>query len=129
MRRIDGSEMPRRTVLVAAAALVFAGAARAQVSPADPPPPDPPPSELEPVRAVVAGPRGLMVRVTSHGCTSKTDFAHYVEPRGDAVTVAFARKRLDRCGGRRGELEILFSYEELGVARGQPLVVLNPIGR
>jgi hypothetical protein len=131
LRHITGSQTPRRT-FVAAVAVMLAGAAFAdgatgQVLSAGEA--EPPSSELEPIHAVIAGPRGLTVRVTSHGCTTKADFAHYTEPRGEAVTVAFARRRLDRCGGVAREAEILFSYEELGLARGQPSVVLNPIGR
>ncbi len=109
--------------MTAAAAMLAVG----QVAPADGA--EPPPQELEPIGGVIAGPRGLTVRVTSGGCTTKADFAHYTEPRGEAVTVAFARRRLDRCGGKAGEVEILFSYQELGLARGQAVVVLNPIGR
>ena len=115
--------MLRRGFLLALGAALAVGPAMAQT------PPEPPPQELEPIHGVIAGPRGLVVRVTSHGCTTKADFAHFTEPRGQAVTVAFGRRRLDRCGAGARELELVFSYEELGLTRGQAVVVLNPIGR
>ena len=73
--------------------------------------------------------RGLTIRVTTHGCTRKADFAHFTEPKGQTTTIAFARKRLDRCGQRAGQMDILFSYVELGLARDQPVIVLNPLAR
>ena len=72
---------------------------------------------------------GLTVRVTTHGCTKKADFAHFAEPKGQTTTIAFARKRLDRCGQRAGQLDLLFSYAELGLAKDQPVMVLNPVVR
>jgi hypothetical protein len=115
--------MRRRAVLLALSASVMAAPAFAQDAP------EPPPAELEPVHRVVADRRGLTIRVTTRGCTGKADFAHFTEPRGQTVTIAFARKRLDRCGRRAGQLDILFSYAELGLAPGQPVVVLNPVVR
>jgi hypothetical protein len=91
--------------------------------------PEPAPAELEPVHKVVADKLGLTIRVTTHGCTRKADFAHFTEPKGQTATIAFARKRLDRCGQRAGQLDILFSYEELGLARDEPVMVLNPLVR
>jgi hypothetical protein len=131
LKHITGSQTPRRTFMAAAVAMLagvaFADVAAGQALPAGAA--EPPPQGLEPIGGVTAGPRGLMVRVTSHGCTTKADFAHYTEPRGEAVTVAFARRRLDRCGGAARELDLVFSHEELGLVKGQPVVVLNPIGR
>ena len=113
--------MDRRTLLLALAASAFAAPVLAQDGPA--------PAELEAVHKVIADQRGLTIRVTTRGCTKKADFAHFTEPRGQTVTIAFARKRLDRCGQRAGQLDILFSYEELGLSPGQPVVVLNPLAR
>jgi hypothetical protein len=131
LKHIIGSQTPRRTFMAATVAML-AGVALADVAPGQVLPAgaaEPPPQELEPIGGVTAGPRGLMVRVTDHGCTTKADFVHYTEPRGEAVTVAFGRRRLDRCGGAAREMELVFSYEELGLVKGQPAVVLNPIGR
>ncbi len=115
--------MLRRAVLLTLGAAMLASPALAQDIP------EPAPAELEPIHKVVADPHGLTVRVTTHGCTTKADFAHFTEPRGQAVTVAFARRHLDRCGQRAAQLDILFSYEELGLAHDQPVMVLNPLAR
>jgi len=115
--------MDRRAFLLGAGAVAMAPAALAQDAP------EPAPAELEPVHKVVADRRGLTVRVTTHGCTAKADFAHFTEPKGQTTTIAFARRRLDRCGQRAGQLDILFSYEELGLAPDEPVMVLNPLAR
>jgi hypothetical protein len=88
---------------------------------------DPPPQELEPIHAALAGRRGLTIRVNSHGCTRKGDFAYFVERKGAAVTVAFGRKRIDRCGKRLSQADLAFSYDELGISKGEDVVVLNPL--
>ena len=115
--------MERRAVLLALGAKMFAAPAFAQDAP------EPAPAELEPVHKVVADRHGLTVRVTTHGCTTKTDFAHFTEPKGQAITLAFARRRLDRCRGADGQVDLIFSYEELGLAPDRPVMVLNPLMR
>jgi hypothetical protein len=115
--------MDRRGFLLAVGAMVLAIPAFAQDAP------EPAPAELEPVHKVVADKHGLTIRVTTHGCTRKADFAHFTEPKGQTVTIAFARKRLDRCGQRAGEMDLLFSYAELGLTKDQPVMVLNPLAR
>ncbi len=115
--------MHRRAFLVASGAAALSARAFAQDAP------DLPPAELEALHRVIAGPRGLTVRVTTHGCTAKADFAHYTEPRGDVVTLAFARRRLDRCRSGDGQIDLVFSYEEVGLTPGQPVMVLNPLAR
>jgi hypothetical protein len=85
---------------------------------------------LEPLVSAVAGADGLTIRVASHGCTRKADFALYVERAGAGARVAFGRKRVDACkAAAAGPVDLTFSYDELGARRGQPLFVLNPIGR
>ncbi len=54
-------------------------------------------AELEPLYAAVASRDALIIRVASNGCAAKPDFTFYVERRGGAVTIAFARKRVDMC--------------------------------
>ncbi len=115
--------MERRAVLLALGATMFAAPAFDQDAP------EPAPAELEPVHKVVADRHGLTVRVTTHGCTTKTDFAHFTEPKGQAITLAFARRRLDRCRGADGQVDLIFSYEELGLAPDRPVMVLNPLMR
>jgi hypothetical protein len=84
-------------------------------------------AELEPLKAIAAGATGLTLRVASSGCTRKADFAFYVDHAAAPPTVAFARKRLDICHAEAGEVELSFSYAELGVAGQGRLVVLNPV--
>jgi hypothetical protein len=115
--------MDRRALLLAMAAAALAAPAFAQDVP------EPAPAELEPVHKVIADRHGLTIRVTTHGCTTKADFAHFTEPKGQAITIAFARRRLDRCRSGESQLDILFSYEELGLTPGQPVMVLNPLAR
>lgn len=85
------------------------------------------PGELEAIYAVTATRQGLTVRVSSNGCTAKADFAFFVERKGGATTVAFARKRIDTCRTiMAGHADLSFSLSELGIAPDTPVFVLNP---
>lgn len=85
-------------------------------------------AELEPFYAVTAGRHALTISVASNGCTRREDFAFYLERRGDASTLAFGRKRLDTCKSfAMGKVELAWTYEELGVAPGAALFLLNPV--
>ena len=115
--------MNRRLFVLASFAL--AGCA---TLPAQRPKPSPPYAELEPVYAAKAGRDGLTLRVSSNGCTGKPDFAFYVERKGEAVQLAFARKRLDPCRSfAQGSTELSFSWVELGLAPRTPVFLLNPL--
>ena len=84
--------------------------------------------ELEPLYAAQAGREALTIRVGSSGCTAKADFTFYVERRGDGVALAFARKHVDPCRSfAQGKTELVFTWEELGLAPRQPVFLLNPI--
>ena len=84
-------------------------------------------AELEPLYSASAGREALTIRVASNGCTRKEDFAFFVERKGDAVTLAFGRKRLDPCKSfAMGHTDLTFTYGELGVADRSPLFLLNP---
>lgn len=84
--------------------------------------------ELEPLYAATAGKDALTIRVSSNGCTKKEDFAFFVERRGEAVTLAFGRKKLDPCRSfAMGHADLSFTYEELGLAARPPLFLLNPL--
>jgi hypothetical protein len=136
----------RRRAFLAAAGAVFAGAAfsaGAQVPaappalppvpsppslPATPPAPVAPPPELEAIRSVVVGRKGLTIRVASHGCTRRADFAFFVERKAGVTTLAVGRRRIETCGrGRAGETALDFSFKDLGVDPDEPVVVLNPL--
>jgi len=117
--------MNRRLFLAAAVAL--GGCATV----AEPPPVRPAPSplaELEPLYSAQAGRQALTIRVASNGCTAKPDFAFYVERRGEAVTLAFGRRRIDPCKSfAMGQAELSFTWEELGLAPRTPVYLLNPL--
>lgn len=117
--------MDRRLVL-AGSLLLLAGCAagpRPAVAPAATPL-----EELEPLYSAVAGREALVIRVASNGCTAKEDFTFFVERKGAAATLAFGRRRLDRCRSFAiGQAELSFPYGELGVQRGAPLFLLNPL--
>ena len=84
-------------------------------------------AELEPLYSASAGREALTIRVASNGCTRKEDFAFFVGRKGDAVTLAFGRKRLDPCKSfAMGHTDLTFTYGELGVADRSPLFLLNP---
>jgi hypothetical protein len=85
-------------------------------------------AELEPLYAARGGPDGLAIEVGSNGCTAKADFTFYVERRGKVVTLSFARRRLDSCKSLAiGKTEIVFTWDELGVPRGEQVFLLNPV--
>ena len=85
-------------------------------------------AELEPLYSAVAGKEALTIRVSSNGCTVKADFAFYEERRSGAVTLAFARKRVDMCRSfAMGQQEIAFSWAELGIDPRTPVFLLNPL--
>jgi hypothetical protein len=117
--------MDRRLFLLAALALsgcATAGPPRSLT-------PSPAPlAELEPLYAARAGREALVISVASNGCTTKDDFAFRLERRGEALTLAFARRRLDTCKAfAQGRAELTFGWDELGVPRGAPLFLLNPL--
>ena len=114
--------MHRRLFLLAAVSLAGCASAPRSVAPGAPL------AELEPLYAAVAGRDGLTIQVASNGCTAKADFAFYLERRGEAVTLAFGRKRLDTCKSfAMGKTELAFPWTELGVPPRTPLFLLNPV--
>jgi hypothetical protein len=124
--------MNRRGLLLGFGALTLAGCATREApgpvaaAPAVLPP-GPGPAELEPIHAVNASRSALTVRVASNGCTTKADFAFFVERKNGATTVAFARRRLDNCRTiQAGHADLEFTLAELGIAPDTPVYVLNP---
>ncbi len=124
----ESAPMTRRALLLASLA-VLAGCATAL-----PPPPSivaPAGSalaELEPLYAARAGRQALTISVASNGCTRKEDFAFFLERKGQALTLAFGRTRIDTCQSfAQGKVDLPFTWEELGVAERAPLFLLNPM--
>jgi hypothetical protein len=117
--------MDRRLFLLAALAL--GGCATAPRAPAVAAPPGAL-AELEPLYSAQAGRDALTIRVASNGCTAKPDFTFYVDRRGEAVTLAFGRKRVDPCKSfAMGQTELVFTWAELGLEPRKPVVLLNPL--
>jgi hypothetical protein len=85
-------------------------------------------AELEPLYRAEAGREVLTISVASNGCTTKADFAFHLERRGEAVTLAFGRKRIDTCKSfAMGRAELTFTWAELGVEPRTPVFLLNPL--
>lgn len=88
----------------------------------------PPLQELEPLYAATAGRDALSISVASNGCTGKADFTFYAERRGEALALAFARRRVDPCRSfAMGRTDLTFSWAELGVSPHAPVFLLNPV--
>ena len=83
--------------------------------------------ELEPLLAAEAGTEALTIRVSSRGCAAKADVVFRVDRKAGHAVVAFARRRLETCKGSAGWADLVFRYEELGLTRGERIVVANPI--
>jgi hypothetical protein len=119
--------MRRRAVLAGGLLAALGASAWAAAPQAETPEPDL--ALLEPLYAVSATAKGLMIRAASSGCTAKADFAFHLERRdGGGGAIAFARRPVDRCRvGRPDPVDMTFSYAELGVSDDTPLFLLNPI--
>jgi hypothetical protein len=116
--------MNRRLFLVAALALAGCATAPSPIMA----PAGSAPGALEPLYVATAGREALTIQVSSNGCTTKADFAFYVELKGGAVTLAFGRKRLDSCRSfAMGKTELSFTWAELGVDARTPVFLLNPL--
>lgn len=117
--------MQRRFVLIAGLVLL---AGCSTVPPRILAPPGAALGELEPLYAASAGRQGLTIEVATNGCTDKADFVFYVERKGEALTLAFARKRLDPCKSfAMGKRPLSFTYRELGLPADAPVFLLNPL--
>lgn len=112
----------RRSLLVSGLALIVAGCAtRPSLILSDGVWP-----ELE-AMGVTADRHGLKVRMASTGCTLKADIVFRVDRSDGRAVLAFARRRLETCRfGDVGAVDLVFSYAELGLRRGERVTVANP---
>ncbi len=112
----------RRSLLVSGLALSAAGCAtRPSLLVSDETWP-----ELEPL-GVTAGREGLSLRLASKGCTVKADIVFRVDRVAGGTVLAFARRRVETCrSGEAGTVDLAFSYEALGLRRGERFKVANP---
>lgn len=84
--------------------------------------------ELEALYAADAEREALVIQVASNGCTRKEDFAFYVERKGGATTLSFARKRLDPCRSLvMARTQLSFTWAELGLDQRSQVMLLNPL--
>jgi hypothetical protein len=117
--------LSRRGFVLAGVALGLAGCATTPILTAAAPGETFP--ELEPLLAVEARSDALVIRVSSRGCAAKADFVFRVDRGRGRAVVAFARRRLETCKGPAGIAELRFGYDELGVRRGERIVIANPV--
>ena len=111
-----------RRMLILAGLTLLSGCATAPLSTVEAHP------ELEPLYSASAGREALVIQVSSNGCTRKEDFAFYVERKGEATTLSFARKKLDPCRSfAMGKTELFFTWAELGLDQRTPVMLLNPL--
>ena len=87
------------------------------------------PRELESVHGVRFEREQALVRVTSNGCTEKSDFSvEIVDGGAMAGEMTLVRDEPDNCRALIAEgVELSWSYEELGLERGAALVLANPL--
>ena len=87
------------------------------------------PRELESVHGVRFERDQALVRVTSNGCTEKSDFSvEIVDGGAMAGEMTLVRNEADLCRALIAEgVELSWSYDELGLERGAALVLANPL--
>jgi hypothetical protein len=89
--------------------------------------PDYPQARNEDLYAIQANRTGVRIRVSSNGCTKKTDFRAQVA-RSNPARLTFVRRTPDRCRSfAMGSVWLDFSYQELGLRVRDEFVVTNPL--
>ena len=83
--------------------------------------------DAETLRSVRFENGALIARVDSNGCTQASDFAVAVTD-GTPVELTLTRASQDLCKALVPEgVELRWTYEELGVATGSAVRVINPV--
>ena len=87
---------------------------------------------LMPVYGVSTDGRGVTVQMQPAGCnTLKSDFTVAISKAVDRPTILFARRSpttsLVVCKAQPREVEITWSYDDLGLRPGQPFSLANPL--
>jgi hypothetical protein len=85
--------------------------------------------ELEPLYGLRSTRKGLEMSVHVDGCTPVEDYVPYIDRLSRPATLSVARRRLRACpaGAGLGYRTLIFSWAQLGLGRGEPLLVLNPL--
>ena len=85
------------------------------------------PGQMEPVHAAVIAHDQALFRVTSNGCTAKSDLTPVVRQARNEAVITLRRIKEDRCQSPITDgLEITWTFEEMGLAPGARVSVENP---
>jgi len=85
------------------------------------------PGQLEPIHAAAITRDLAVFWVSSNGCTDKDDLTPVIDRAGDGSTITLRRIDEDTCDHPMAEgVEIIWSFEELGLAPGERVRVNNP---
>lgn len=87
----------------------------------------PMPGTLEPIHGAAFTDDLAIVRVTSNGCTTKSDLVPYLTRARDFSILTVRRLNEDQCNNPMPDgLEIQWTFEELGLPHGTAVTVNNP---
>jgi hypothetical protein len=85
------------------------------------------PGQLEPIHAAAITRDLAVFWVSSNGCTDKDDLTAVVDRVGDGSTITLRRIEQDECDTPIADgVEVIWSFEELGLAPGSRVSVNNP---
>ena len=85
------------------------------------------PGQLEPIHAAAVTHDLAVFWVSSNGCTGKDDLRPVITGTGDASIITLRRISEDHCDTPLDEgVEVIWSFEELGLKPGTALSINNP---
>lgn len=85
------------------------------------------PGQLEPIHAAAITHDLAVFWVSSNGCTDKSDLTPVVDHVGAASTITLRRIERDDCETPIADgIEVIWSFEELGLTPGSRVSVNNP---
>ena len=85
------------------------------------------PGQLEPIHAAAITHDLAVFWVSSNGCTDKADLTPVVDHVGAASTITLRRIEQDDCETPMADgIEVIWSFEELGLTPGSRVSVNNP---
>lgn len=92
---------------------------------------------LEPLLAASVDSNNVKIRVASGGCTTKNSFEvkKITDVKRQAVQLFFIRTLSDNCEANNSDayfpngIVLSYTFDELGILRGQNVYVGNPFGR
>ena len=85
------------------------------------------PGALEPIHAAAMLNNVAVFWVSSNGCTARDDLRPMVQTTGDASVITLRRINEDSCKTPLNDgVEVMWSFEELGIKPGSRVSVNNP---